>query len=310
MRAVTVPEVSVLRQPPSRLAASVQAVLVVFVWATSWILIKGKLHDIAALSFAGLRYGLAFVCLLALLLGRPALRSSVVALPRRSWLRLGTLGLLLYGLTQATVFFGLARLPAVTVTLLLSLAPALVTVLAIPLLAEVPTPLQGGGVLLSLAGALVYFGPVTLPTSQLLAVAVVAVGVVAFAAATMLGRSVNRDDGLPVLTVTVVSMGIGSGVLLAVAVAHDGVPRLSLSSWLVVGWLAVVNTAVAFTVWNHTMRRLSAMESSLINNTMLVHVAVLAWIFLGERPGARGMLGLALVAGGVVLVHLRRVGNQ
>jgi drug/metabolite transporter (DMT)-like permease len=202
--------------------------------------------------------------------------------------RLGAFGLLLYGLTQAAVFFGLARLPAVTVTLLLSLAPALVTVLAIPLLAEVPTPLQGGGVLLSLAGALVYFGPVTLPTSQLLAVAVVAVGVVASAAATMLGRSVNRDDGLPVLTVTVVSMGIGSGVLLAVAVAHDGVPRLSLSSWLVVGWLAVVNTAVAFTVWNHTMRRLSAMESSLINNTMLVHVAVLAWIFLGERPGARG----------------------
>jgi hypothetical protein len=38
---------------------------------------------------------------------------------------------------------------------------------------------------------------------------------------------------------------------------------------------------------------------------MLVHVALLAWIFLGERPGARGMLGLVLVAGGVVLVHLR-----
>jgi drug/metabolite transporter (DMT)-like permease len=138
-------------------------VVVVFVWATSWILIKGKLHDIAALSFAGLRYGLAFVCLLALLLGRPALRSSVVALPRRSWLRLGTLGLLLYGLTQATVFLGLYRLPAVTVSLLLSLTPALVTVLAIPLLGEVPTPVQGGGVLLSLAGTLVYFGPVALP---------------------------------------------------------------------------------------------------------------------------------------------------
>jgi drug/metabolite transporter (DMT)-like permease len=73
----------------------------------------------------------------------------------------------------------------------------------------------------------------------------------------------------------------------------------------VVGWLAVVNTAVAFTVWNHTMRRLSAMESSLINNTMLVHVAVLAWIFLGERPSPRGIIGLALVAAGVFLVQLR-----
>lgn len=105
-------------------------------------------------------------------------------------------------------------------------------------------------------------------------------------------------------------MRIGSGLLLAVAVVHDGVPRLTLASWLVVAWLAVINTAVAFTVWNHTMRRLSAMESSLINNTMLVHVvAVLAWIFLGERPNARSILGLVLVAGGVVLVQLRRVGQ-
>jgi drug/metabolite transporter (DMT)-like permease len=284
--------------------------VVVFVWATSWILVKRHLHAIPALSFAGLRYGLAFVCLLALLLSRPAMRSSVAALSRREWLRLGTLGLLLYGLTQATVFIGLARLPAVTVSLLLSLTPALVTVLAIPLLREVPTPLQRCGVLLTLAGALVYFGPVALPASQLAAVGVVAVGVVAFTAATMLGRSVNRDDGLPALTVTVVSMGIGSGVLLTVAVVHDGIPRLIPSSWLVVLWLAVINTAVAFTVWNHTMRRLSAMESSLINNTMLVHVAVLAWIFLGERPNARAMLGLVLVAGGVLLVQLRRVGNR
>lgn len=298
-----------LRHQPSRLAATVQAMVVVFVWATSWILVKRNLHAIPALSFAGLRYGLAFVCLLALLAGRPASRSSVAALSRRSWVRLGVLGLLLYGLTQATVFFGLYRLPAVTVSLLLSLTPALVTVLAIPLLGEVPAPLQGCGVLLSVAGALVYFGPVALPAGQLVAVGVVAVGVVAFAAATMLGRSVNRDDGLPALTVTVVSMGIGSGLLLAVAVVHDGVPRLTLLSWLVVLWLAVVNTAVAFTVWNHTMRRLSAMESSLINNTMLVHVAVLAWIFLGERPSARAMLGLVLVAGGVVLVQPRRSGN-
>jgi drug/metabolite transporter (DMT)-like permease len=121
---------------------------------------------------------------------------------------------------------------------------------------------------------------------------------------------VNRDDGVPALTVTVVSLGIGSGALLAVAVVHDGIPRLTLASWLVVWWLVVINTALAFTVWNYTMRRLSAMESSLINNTMLVHVAVLPWIFLGERPNARAMLGLVLVAGGVVLVQRRRVGDR
>jgi drug/metabolite transporter (DMT)-like permease len=107
------------------------------------------------------------------------LRSSVAVLSWRSWWRLGTLGLLLYGLTQTTVFYGLYRLPAVTVSLLLSLTPALVTVLAIPLLGEVPAPLQGGGVLLSVIGALVYFGPVALPAGQLVTVGVVVVGVVA-----------------------------------------------------------------------------------------------------------------------------------
>jgi drug/metabolite transporter (DMT)-like permease len=69
------------------------------------------------------------------------------------------------------MFLGLYRLPAVTVTLLLGLAPVLVTVLAIPLLGEIPAPLQRGGVLVSVAGTLVYFGPVALPASQLGAVA-------------------------------------------------------------------------------------------------------------------------------------------
>ena len=36
------------------------------------------------------------------------------------------------------------------------------------------------------------------------------------------------------------------------------------------------------TIWNYTLRTLTAMESSIINGTMLIQIAVLAWIFLGE----------------------------
>ena len=66
----------------------------------------------------------------------------------------------------------------------------------------------------------------------------------------------------------------------------------------------MINTALAFTLWNHTLRRLTAIESSLINNTMLVQIAVLAWIFLGEPIGARQASGLLLAILGVVLVQL------
>jgi drug/metabolite transporter (DMT)-like permease len=99
-------------------------------------------------------------------------------------------------------------------------------------------------------------------------------------------------------------MGVGSLILLATGLAMDGMPRLDASGWAIIAWLAVVNTAIAFTLWNHTLRRLTAIESSLINNTMLIQIAVLAWVFLGESIGLREAFGLLLAVVGVLLVQL------
>jgi len=38
----------------------------------------------------------------------------------------------------------------------------------------------------------------------------------------------------------------------------------------------------------------------------LIQIAILAWIFLGERLSARAILGLALAATGTLIVQLRR----
>lgn len=59
----------------------------------------------------------------------------------------------------------------------------------------------------------------------------------------------------------------------------------------------------------HTLRRLSAAQSSAINTTMVVHVAVLAWIFLGQRLSSLD-LGLIRIGGEpVALAGLRRRPN-
>jgi drug/metabolite transporter (DMT)-like permease len=50
------------------------------------------------------------------------------------------------------------------------------------------------------------------------------------------------------------------------------------------------------------------MESSVINNTMLIQIAVLAWIFLGERLGGQEIAGLAVAGLGTLLVQLRSAG--
>jgi drug/metabolite transporter (DMT)-like permease len=46
----------------SHTRAILQALLVTFLWSTSFVLIKIGLQDIPALSFAGLRYSLALLC--------------------------------------------------------------------------------------------------------------------------------------------------------------------------------------------------------------------------------------------------------
>src|SRR5690606_31255926 len=114
------------------------------------------------------------------------------------------------------------------------------------------------------------------------------------AAASLLGRRINRSGRLGPLEVTTVSMGVGSAALIGSALFLEGIPSLSLSEWLIVGWLAVVNTAFAFTLWNRTLRTLTAAESSVINNTMTIQIALLAHFFLGEILSAVKASGLLL----------------
>ena len=89
--------------------AVLQALFVVFLWATSWVFVKIGLQNIPPVTFAGLRYFLAFVCLLAVLFFNRS-RSELKELSRRDWIRFILLGVLLYAGTQGAVFVALAYL--------------------------------------------------------------------------------------------------------------------------------------------------------------------------------------------------------
>ena len=293
------------RTPP-HLGAVLQALLVTFLWSTSWVFIKVGLESIPPLAFAGLRYSMAFLCLGFLALSRSAGRASLRRLSRRNWVELLALGVVMYALTQGAQFLALTYLPAATASLVLSFTPALVAFLGISLLSEKPTGCQLAGVCLFLCGALAYLYPFAFPSGELIGLAVIVVGLASNAGASVLGRAVNRRADLDPLTVTTVSMGVGSAVLLAAGVGAQGLPALGPAAWLIVAWLAVVNTAFAFVLWNRTLRRLTAVESSVANNTMFVQISILAWVFLGESLSAREVLGLVLAALGTLLVQLRR----
>jgi drug/metabolite transporter (DMT)-like permease len=288
--------------------AVVEAVFVTFLWSTSWVLIKIGLADIPALLFAGLRYFFAFLCLLPFIL-RPARLAALRGLSRRKWSGLLLLGVIFYAVTQGTQFVGLAYLPAVSVSLLLTLTVIVVPLLGIVWLSENLLPQQWSGIAFFVLGAAIFFYPIALPAGEAIGFVVVLIGVLANALSAVLGRQINRDWNLDPLLVTVVSMGIGSAVLLAAGLWAQGMPTLAPIHWMIIVWLAIVNTALAFTLWNRTLQTLTATESSIINNTMLVQIALLAWIFLGEALTALKIAGMLLAMVGALLVQIRMPGK-
>ena len=280
------------------------ALLVTFLWATSWVLIKWGLSDISPLMFAGIRYFLAFLCLLPFALTKIH-RDEIAQLRKRDWMLLLLLGALYYALTQGTQFAGLAVLPAMSVSLILSFTSLFVAAIGIKTLGEKPGRLQWLGLALNILGACLYFYPVQFPQKQWLAVGIVFLGMLGNSVSTVIGRKINRDIRLAPISVTTISMGFGSILLLATGLILEDLPRLTLSNWGLVVWLAVINTALAFTWWNKALQRLEAMEASIINNTIMVQIAILAWVVLGERMDSLEILGVSLATTGAVLVQLR-----
>ncbi len=282
-----------------------QALFVTLLWSSSFVIIKIGLDEIPPLVFAGLRYIIAALCLIPLLF-RKENKAQLKKLEKKDWLNLSFYGLVFIALTQGAMFLGLSLLPSVTVSLMLNFTPIVVAVMGIFLISEVPTKQQWFGTALFILGILVFFYPVDLPESEWLGIIVMSLGVLFNAGSSVLGRHVNKGRKFSPVIITTISMTIGAVVLLVTGVIVQGFPSISLLNLLLLLWMAIVNTAFAFTLWNKTLQSLTAMESSIINGTMLIQIAVLAWIFLGETITLTEGIGMLIAAGGALLVQLKK----
>ena len=281
------------------------ALLVTLIWSSSWVLIKFGLVNLPPVGFAGIRYGLATLCLIPFVLRKKEL-VAVRLLGRREWFWLIALGVLYYTVAQGGQYVALAHLPAITVSLVLSFTAIVVVFLGMIILAEIPNRVQWLGIGLFCLGLVLYFFPVSLAQSDWVGLAFALAACLSTSLGSILGRHINRTKILSPVLVTVISMSIGSLLLLIWGGLSEGIPAIGWRDWMLVIWMAVINTALAFTLWNYTLQTLSAMESSIINNTMLVQITILAWLFLGEKIDLKLGIGLAFVSIGVILVQLKK----
>jgi len=282
-----------------------QAIFVTFLWSTSFIIIKWGLVEIPPITYAGLRYILAFLCFFPFVINKKYI-SEIKQLKTTQWKNLILLGIVFYTFTQGTQFLGLSLLPSVTVSLMLNFTPLVVTIMGIFWLSENPTPLQWIGSALFITGIIAYFFPIALSGNQSVGLIIMLIGVMANAGSAIIGRDINKRRDISPLVVTFISMGIGAIILIIIGISMDGVPVISLKVLFYLIWLAAVNTALAFTLWNLTLRTLTAMESSIINGTMLIQIAILAAYFLGENLSYQKVIGMIIAGGGAVLVQIKK----
>jgi drug/metabolite transporter (DMT)-like permease len=213
-------------------------------------------------------------------------------------------GMFGYTLAQGLQYVGLFYLPAVTTTFILNFTPIFVLVLGILFLNEQVSRIQLLGLPVALLGATLFFSKALGGEGQVFGILVVLVSGLAWALYLIIIRRIQSVNSFGSFKLTALTMGTGTAGLLLLAAVFEGPAPISTNGILILLWLSVVNTALAFLLWNRVLRHIQAYRLSMIQNSMLVQVAVLAWIFLGERLTYLMVLGMIFVIVGVVLVQL------
>jgi len=252
------------------------------------------------LTIAGLRYFLGFLVLFPFLVRKGALAKR--SLSKELWLRLFAIGISAYTVGNGALFWGLKYLPATTVSFLMSLLPLVVLFGSVFWLKEIPSRWQIVGVIVTLLGSGLFFSS-GLGAGESIGILIVFGGMVGFMMFGILGRHIARGKQLNTLTLTTIPLGIGGALILIIALPLEGLPLLSTKSVGIVLWLAVVNTALAYVLYNHSLQVLTALEMNVMLNLTPLGTALLAWWLIGERLGFVQILGMVVMIVGVVFVQ-------
>ncbi len=284
------------------LTALLQGLFVTFLWSTSYILIKKGLQELPPLTFAAYRYMISSIFLLAAAFFR---KGRINLKVKKGLPKLFLLGLFGYSVAQGLQFLGLSYLPAVTVTFLLNFTPGIVLIFGIVFLKESPALLQLIGMIVALFGAYFYFAA-PLSGTEFFGIIVTLISGTGWAAYMVLSRHFLKEDGFGSLNLTALSMFFGAVVLMISALLIEGPRGLSLYEGGIILWLSLVNTSLAFMLWNHALKRVKAFELSILQNTMLIQIGILAWIFLDEAITALKITAMAIVFVGVIIVQIAK----
>jgi drug/metabolite transporter (DMT)-like permease len=273
------------------------ALVLVFVltWSSAFPAAKIAIATAPPELFLGLRFLLAALVLLSW----AALRGELRGVP---WGRLALLGLLNQAGYQGLAWIGMTTVSAGLATIVTSLNPILVALLAAPLLGERLTRPKIAGVVLGFAGAAFIVRDHLAWGADPVGVLALFGGLASVVAGTLAFKRF-APPGLS-LPVAVGAQQLASGAaLLAVGLATEDPRAIQFSALfaLTMAWFVAVVSVGAFLLWFLLLRRGSASSASALHFLMPPTGLVMSWAVLGEPLHALDLLGVVPIGLGIWL---------
>ena len=270
------------------------ALLVTVIWGVAFVATRLALDDFSPPALTALRFLVA------------ALPAVFLPRPRVPWRALVLVGLTLYTGQFLFQFFGIAAGMPPGLAAIVVQTQALFTIVFAALAAgERPTGRQWTGTAVAFAGLAVIAATVGRDLTAL-GLGLTAISAVSWGVGNVL---VKRLPAVDTLALAVWLSLVPPLPGLALAVLWDG-PRALWAAWLGASWLAlgavlylgVVATVLAYAIWGYLLRRHPAAQVAPFALLVPFVAAASSALVLGERFGARRLVGMGLVLLGLAII--------
>ncbi|WCR05178.1 DMT family transporter [Paracoccus saliphilus] len=287
-----------------------QLLLLSVLWGGSFFLIAVSVTGLPVLSVVAIRLGVAAMVLwlIVLMTGRKLPRAPGI------WAAFLVMGILNNAIPFGLIVWGQTSIPSGLASILNATTPLWTVIVSGLLLSDEGFSARKlVGVVLGLGGVAVMIGLDTLAGLGHAIWAQLAIlgAALSYAFANVFGRRF-RSMGLdPVVTAAGMVTG-SSALLVPLALSVDGWPGAEVPGqvWLAAIVLGVVSTGLAYVLYFRVLARAGATNISLVTFLVPVSAVFLGWLFLAETLGPAHLLGVALIALGLVLIDGRLLAGR
>jgi drug/metabolite transporter (DMT)-like permease len=275
------------------------------VWSSTWLVIKIGLRDLPPISYAGIRFVVAVIVLLAVSVGRVRL------LPQRrsDYALLGFTGVLMFAVNYGLLFWGELHVSSGLAAVLQATIPIFGMVFAHLMLPDEPMRLQ------KLAGSLLALGGVAIICARLLGFNGLmafwgGLGIVFGAAGAAFSNVLLKARVLPVAPAMIAAwqMIFGTAPLLVTGFIVEGNPLrfhwTTLSIFCLL-YLAVIGSALAFLLLYWLLPRMTVTNLQTISLITPPGAVALGWAVGGEKFSLWSLVGACFVLAGVWMIFGR-----